>query len=177
MRCRVECVIPSLRNQLAKYVERSWRELKKFFAKEKTDSKCHRTECAVCTNSDSKKPSLCQVKGVVYAGVCSLCEKEYSEGATTDHRGIYIGETARTLSERAGEHRAGYRRMDFKNFMFKHWSNTHYDSDTPPEFRFMVLKKHPEPMSRLIHESIKISDVATLNSKSEWGGIKSHVYL
>ena len=153
------------------------RQLTKFFAKEKSDPKCHRTECAVCVNSDPKKPSLCQVKGVVYAGVCSLCEKEYSEGTNTAHRGVYIGETARTLSERAGEHRAGYRRMDFKNFMFKHWSNTHCDSDTPPEFRFMVLKKHPEPMSRLIQESIKISDIATLNSKNEWGDIKSHVYL
>ena len=34
------------------------------------------------------------------------------------------------------------------------------------------MKKHTEPMSRLIHESIRISDVATLNSKNEWGGYK-----
>ena len=114
---------------------------------------------------------MCQVKGVVYSGICLVCEKKYREGGSESHQGIYIGETARTLSERSNEHRAGYRRMDFKNFMFKHWSNAHSDSENPPEFRFSVLRKHPDPMGRLIHESIKISDIATLNSKNEWGGV------
>ena len=62
--------------------------------------------------------------------------------------------------------------------MFKHWCNAHSDNEHPPEFRFSVLRKHPDPMGRLIHESIKISDIATLNSKNEWGGgIKSPDFL
>ena len=52
-----------------KYVERSGKQLSKFFAKEKTEPKCHREECAVCVNSDPKKTSMCQVKGVVYAAL------------------------------------------------------------------------------------------------------------
>ena len=92
------------------------------------------------------------------------------EKKSDKHRGIYVGETARTLSEHAGEHRAGYRRMEFSNFMFKHWSNAHGDLSDPPEFKFTVVKKHPDPMGRLIHESVKILKIPTLNSKNEWGG-------
>ena len=120
-------------------------------------------------NADEKKPTLCQVKGVVYLGVCQICDDDHKKNSSEKHRGIYVGETARTLGERAKEHRAGYRRMDFSNFMFKHWSNAHGDLSDPPEFKFTVVKKHPDPMGRLIHESVKILDIATLNSKNEWG--------
>ena len=170
MLARAEPRLAKVTGYQVKYVEKSGKQLTKFFTKEKTNLKCHRSDCAVCVNSDLKKNSMCQVKGVVYAGVCMMCDKEHAEKVSINHNGIYIGETARTLGERAAEHRAGYRRLDSKNFMFKHWSSRHSDSDTPPEFRFMVLKKHHDPLGRLIHESIKISDIATLNSKNEWGG-------
>ena len=156
-----------------KYIEKPGRKLNKFFSKEKNDNVCHRDECGVCVNADTKKPSMCQVKGVVYSGVCLQCDKDFREGRSKSHRGVYIGETSRTLKERVAEHRAGYRRMESKNFMFKHWSRDHNDTDVAPEFRFSVLRKHPDPMGRLIHESIKITELATLNSKTEWGGIKS----
>ena len=62
--------------------------------------------------------------------------------------------------------------MDSRSFMFKHWSADHLDLEQPPEFRFSVLKTHKDPMGRLIHEAIKIYENATLNSKSEWGGVQ-----
>ena len=42
----------------------------------------------------------------------------------------------------------------------------------PPKFRFNVVKKHKDPLSRLIHEAVRITDRASMNSKSEWGGFK-----
>ena len=85
-------------------------------------------------------------------------------------KGVYVGETARTLAERAKEHIASCNRMESRSFMFKHWSADHPDLEQPPEFRFSVLKTHKDPMGRLIHEAIKIYENATLNSKSQWGG-------
>ena len=156
-----------------KYVEMSGRKLTKYFKKEKSLNVCHRAECGVCQNSDKKRPSMCQVKGVVYSAVCLDCEKEYVEGNSERHNGVYIGETARTLSERSGEHRSGYRRMDFSNFMFKHWSNKHSDSDTPPEFRFSVLRKHPDPMGDLSMNPSKYLTLQHSTQKTNGGVIKS----
>ena len=58
--------------------------------------------------------------------------------------------------------------------MFKHWALKHPELDSPPDFKFKVLKKHDGPLNRLIHEAVEISKSATMNSKAEWGGgIKS----
>ena len=58
------------------------------------------------------------------------------------------------------------------SFMLKHWSTQHPQEVRAPKFRFKVLKNHKDPMSRLVHEAILISDQATMNSKSEWGGYR-----
>ena len=171
MLAKAEPRIAKLTGYQVKYIEKPGKRLSKFFSKEKSENVCHRPDCGVCINSDRKKPSMCQVKGVVYSGVCLICDEKFRSGQTESHSGVYIGETSRTLKERVTEHRGGYKRMESSNFMFKHWSNTHGDCQAPPEFQFSVIKKHPDPMGRLIHESIKISDIATLNSKSEWGGV------
>ena len=84
---------------------------------------CHSSWCAVCTDSSTKGAKLCTVKSVVYVGVCQLCEKSHKTNPTQKHRGMYVGQTYRTLAERAKEHRTGYRDLDFKNFMFKHRVN------------------------------------------------------
>ena len=40
----------------------------------------------------------------------------------------------------------------------------------PPTFKFSVVRAHKDPLSRLVHEAVRISSVGTLNSKSVWGG-------
>ena len=62
-----------------KYVEMSGRQLSKYFQKERSENRCFRIDCGVCVNSDTKKPSLCQVKGVVYTAVCVQCDKKFKE--------------------------------------------------------------------------------------------------
>ena len=178
MLAKAEPRLAKISKYQVKYVEKSGKQLTKYFNKEPVSLKCFREDCHVCRNSNSEKPSLCQVKNVVYMGVCVPCEIERAS-MTKDLtnkkiKGVYIGETARTLAERAKEHRAAYNRLESKSFMFKHWSSEHPNLDHPPEFKFSVVKTHKEPMGRLIHEAIKIFENATLNSKSEWGGGTSY---
>ena len=101
-----------------------------------------------------------------------LCDKAHKLFPGSKHAGKYIGESSRTLYERVGEHRAALRRWDESSFMFKHWALKHPNLDTPPEFKFKVLRKHDGPLGRLVHEAVEISNSATMNSKSEWGGVQ-----
>ena len=154
-----------------KYSEKSGKALSKCFPKDFSSSKCFRPECAVCINSDSKKSTLCQVKGVVYQAVCVVCDKQHKLNSGSDHKGCYIGETARTLSERANEHKKSLKRYENKSFMFKHWALVHPELLTAPEFKFKVLKCFKDPLSRLVHEAVVIEVKASMNSRGEWGGV------
>ena len=60
-----------------KYVEKSGRQLAKLFPIDDGSKVCFRDDCSVCKYTDGKKPTLCQVKGVIYQGVCLLCDKEH----------------------------------------------------------------------------------------------------
>ena len=121
---------------------------------------------------DAKGSTLCQVKGVVYSCVCTLCDKEHNLNPQVKHRGCYIGETARTLSERAEEHKKSLNRFEKKSFMFKHWALVHSDLLSPPEFKFSVIKTPKDPLSRLVQEAVIIEKCASMNSRAEWGGYK-----
>ena len=155
----------------SKYVEKSGRPLAKFFPVSST-TKCHRLSCPVCANPDTKGPSLCQVKSVVYSVVCSLCDERHKVDMSQKHLGRYIGQTSRTLAERSAEHLAGLRRVDLSCHLVKHWALVHPELLAPPKFKFAVEKPHKSPMSRMIHEAIKIIELASMNSKSERGGYK-----
>ena len=153
-----------------KLVESSGTPLSLLFNKRFSSRTCHRLDCAVCRSHQGKGPSLCKMKGVVYSSVCLKCEERHKRDLTKSHRGRYIGETGRTLFERAREHRANYRNCDFSSFMFKHWALEHSDEIEPPKFSFKVVKKHSDALSRMVHEAVLIGKLASLNSKSEWHG-------
>ena len=155
-----------------KYVEASGRQLSKSFPKDFSSNKCFRSKCAVCSNSEAKGPTLCQVKGVVYSCVCVQCDREHKANPEAKHKGCYIGETARTLSERAEEHKKSLKRYDNKSFMFKHWALNAPDLLTPPKFKFSVMTSHKDPLSRLVREAVVIEHSASMNSRAEWGGYK-----
>ena len=143
------------------------------FSTNLSDGKCQRPDCSVCYDPEQKGPSLCQIKNVVYEGVCKICENLHKLSPNSKHQGKYIGETYRTLYERSIEHKASLNRWDQSSFMFKHWALKHSELDSPPDFKFKVLKKHDGPLSRLIHEAVEISKSATMNSKAEWGGVQN----
>ena len=143
-----------------------------------TQMLCNRVEqCQVCISTD--KASKCQVRNVVYISECLQCWDVYcsdQDRAGNDFiRHVYVGETSRSLRERAGEHVAGAKRLDEGNFISKHWQDKHQHEADPPTFVFRVNRIHKDPLSREIHEATLIQEVrednVILNSKSEWNNI------
>ena len=113
---------------------------------------------------------MCNVKSVVYHGICKLCDFEGKKTPGIKHQGIYVGQTYRTFSERSKEHRQSLKNMELGSFMFKHWCLKHPDLLKAPDFEFKVVARHRDPLSRMVEEGVMISECATLNSKSEWKG-------
>ena len=79
---------------------------------------------------------------------------------------VYVGESSRTLVERAMEHVQGSRLFKENNFIVKHWFNCHGDRDEPPEMRFGVVKSFKDAMLRLLVESVWIESDSKLNSRN-----------
>ena len=116
--------------------------------------------------------TLCNVKSIVYHGICKLCDVEAKKTPEAKHQGIYVGQTYRNLSERSKEHRQSLKNMDLGSFMFKHWCLKHPERLKAPDFEFKVVARHRDPLSRMVEEGVMISECATLNSKSEWKGYR-----
>ena len=155
-----------------KMVECSGKPLSNFFSKNPPKKHCHRAWCAVCTGSDHRGSSRCGLKSVVYKAVCQLCDHDHKKDPSVRQKGIYVGQTCRTQAERAKEHRNALRDFDVGSFMFKHWVIEHKLDVEPPKFQFSVVEQHKDPLSRMIHEAVAISEEASLNSKAEWRGYK-----
>ena len=166
MLAKAEPRVAKVTGYQVKFVEKPGKSLCNMFPKEISQPRCYRESCAVCINSTSKHPTRCQQKGVVYFGICKICDAKFRAKESTGkvrHEGLYVGETSRTLSERAHEHRLALDRLDDSSFIVKHWSTKHSDMLNPPEFEFKVVQKHQDALGRLVHEAIKIPKLASLN--------------
>jgi len=85
-----------------------------------------------------------------------------------DEVGIYVGESSRTLAERASEHVNGALSLDVENFITKHWALQHNEMKKPPRIRFQPIRTFRDALSRLVSESVWIEKKANMNSKGEW---------
>ena len=61
---------------------------------------CTRQECVPCGQGDESRLD-CRKRNILYENRCELCN-----GSKKDGKGIYVGETSRSLYERAKEHEA-----------------------------------------------------------------------
>ena len=120
MLSKAEPRVAKITGYQVKFVEKPGRNLCNMFQKEISHTKCYREDCKVCFNSNPTIPSICQLKGVVYLGICRLCDHKHKNNDQKRHKGIYVGETSRTLSQRAKEHFSALKRLDDSSFMFKH---------------------------------------------------------
>ena len=112
---------------------------------------------------------------MVYESICTLCnpssldkgelKKQDGEGAS-----LYVGESSRSIQERALEHWGAANKMDKKSHMTRHQALQH--PGDPPEFIFKVVGQHRTALSRQIHEAVRIrrrgGEARILNSKGEW---------
>ena len=169
---KIEPRLSKLSKYSVKMVEKGGKPLSKLFSKDFGDGKCSRLDCEPCKNVKKKGPTLCSVKNVVYESTCDACEVKFKSSKDGHHDGRYVGQTSRTLYERASEHVEALKNSDLDSFMFKHWALMHSDMDKAPSFTFNVVKCHKDPLSRLVHESVRISTHASMNSRAEWSGYK-----
>ena len=89
----------------------------------------------------------------------------------TNGMGLYTGETSRSLFERAGEHMAAARGLQRGSHMIKHWFLDHPGVEELPGFKFRIIGKYKDSMTRQIKEAIRVQNrPGNLNSKGEFGG-------
>ena len=85
-------------------------------------------------------------------------------------KGIYIGESSRSMHERGKEHVQAAISLNQDSHIIKHWLLEHKELEVRPPFKFRVLGTFRDCLSRQLTEAVKIdSGVSTLNSKKEWG--------
>ena len=91
---------------------------------------CDVKDCPVCEEEEGDR-DLCKQTNIIYTNTCKTCKEQ---GVNTK----YIGETSRTLAERALEHHRD--RVDTKktSHMREHEEEQH--QETGAEFRFDVVK-------------------------------------
>ena len=120
----------------------------------------------------------CTRKNLVYENVCSQCNpgagsKRELEGVDPNIPSIYVGETSRTVQERAKEHwRAalGSKKERDGSHMTKHMELVHGGGD--PTFLMRVVQFHKTALSRQCGEAVRImrrgGAGSVLNSKGEF---------
>ena len=89
---------------------------------------------------------------------------------STSGKGLYIGESSRSLYERTKEHHRDKEGREEDSHQVKHWVLDHPDLPSPPKFKYKVLGSYQDPLTRQLSESVKIenSGPEILNSKSEY---------
>ena len=95
-----------------------------------------------------------------YENICTKCnpsalKKGELRNVETDTPSLYVGETARSIQERAVEHWGAVRRGDSsKSHMLKHQAMEH--AGEPPQFVFKIVGQHKAALNRQIREAVRI---------------------
>ena len=85
-----------------------------------------------------------------------------------EKKGVYIGETGRSLAERSREHVKRMENSEKDNFILRHWALEHPAMLDPPKIKFRTVKCHRDCLSRLLHEAVLIETDGNMNGKTEW---------
>ena len=120
-----------------KIVERAGTSLKNLLPNTNpwSGSHCSRKECITCNQGAGELPD-CTRRSVVYENVCLSCNPEAIKKGelktwNTTSQSLYIGETSRSIQERAFEHHEGMRKHHEDNHMYKHWVLQHRGEEMP----------------------------------------------
>ena len=128
-----------------------------------TKDPCGRSDCKPC----QAKPGGCKSPNVTYRIKCQECQK-------SGKKSHYIGESHRTLYDRAKEHNTALRNQNTTYSIVKHWKEHHQEMANPPEFSYHLVGKHHSAMERQIKEGLLIESESNqcdllMNGKGEWG--------
>ena len=125
---------------------------------------CGVERCVVCSDEEEDQDmSNCRAEGVLYDVTCRICE-EVGEVV------VYIGETARNLFLRGGEHAAKLRRRQADSVLWQHQQDKHPGLD--PRFKYSVREYYgQDTLGRQVAEGVAIQNFrggTLLNKKDEW---------
>ena len=123
-------------------------------------SPCGRKNCLACPMA--KKPLNCKRRSLMYESTCKECVDAKGEPTVK-----YVGETARSGSERWGDHVRDARYKAQDSHIYKHWQNEHAGRET--EFQFQIIKFFSSPLDRQVSEAVRIERTGAhkiLNSKA-----------
>ena len=157
-------------------VERTGRNIQTNFSQLHTwrGMQCGREECVTC-NQDVEELPDCTRASIVYESICTRCnpgakKKGELEAAAKGPPSLYVGESSRSIQERALEHWGAARRRAENSHMEKHQSMEH--KGEPPDFIFKVISNHRTALNRQVREAVRIRRRGgagqILNSKAEY---------
>ena len=162
-----EAQIARVTGYMIKMVEGNGVPLSRLFPAPIPSGKCIKKDCIVCHMSENPS-SKCSVRSIVYIAEC----QEVVNDTLTCPDSIYVGESSRSLAERANEHYLGGTRLDERNFITKHWLEHHPHSRDPPRIKFTVVRTHKDALGREVEEALLIEkanvDLTIMNSRGEW---------
>ena len=118
---------------------------------------CKTGFCYLCESGSKVK---CSKREVVYKIQCKTCKGK---------KGVYIGETSRSIKERLNEHYTKINNMDSSSVFIQHMKEEH--GGLIQELEVKIISTHPtDPTSRQINEAVRIKEEKPdLNAKDEWG--------
>ena len=136
---------------------------------------CLREDCIPCNQGDEKRIN-CRKRNILYESRCQECNQEENNNQKKEisylraGKGIYVGESSRSLYERSKEHQADRDNMQEDSHQVKHWLLHHQELQCPPAFRYKMISSFTDPMTRQLSEAVRIElrGPEILNSKSEY---------
>ena len=137
---------------------------------------CGRSGCPPCDSTEDGKRANCKSKNILYESKCLVCNPPSNEDKPSKRldvvgrKGIYLGESSRSLHERSVEHHRDANAFSNKSHIIKHWVMSHPELDERPAFKFTIKTQYKDCLSRQVGEAIEIlhSKDDLLNSKSEY---------
>jgi hypothetical protein len=120
---------------------------------------CGREECPPCRKPEGREN--CKARNIVYESKCKVCnptsslaedghDDQPSGRVQTSREGIYVGESSRSLHERALEHVRDAQSFSVKSHIVKHWMQSHPSLPKPPEVEFSVTGMFRDCLTRQI---------------------------
>ena len=119
---------------------------------------CGRQDCITCKQQDDPVQN-CKKRSILYENRCVVCNVDVKEGTEMkdgEGRGVYVGESSRSIYERAKEHQHDRETQAEDSHQIKHWILDHPDMSTPPKFKFKIIQSFMDPLSRQLAEAVRI---------------------
>ena len=123
---------------------------------------CRRPKCRPCAQEGDRKEA-CKAKNIVYESECRKCNppwsrKEQDKKGLEEKRALaslYVGETARSLNERAGKHWGDREAGKEETHMVENLAMAHVE-EKQLEFEFRVVEKYKSSLERQVREAVMI---------------------